>query len=151
MLVIYHFKEIYNLTDIVCTSNWNRDSIEVDAPILTLTVDMFEWNLCESLIVSKLDNNYWNTLFKTENKHVSLSAHLCCHRCACKLKPKEVTMCRQMAFHLTENAALQAVWKRLAESNRKEIKNLYARLIAQAARAEFRAEIKEKGSNNADQ
>jgi hypothetical protein len=56
-----------------------------------------------------------------------------------------------MAFHLTENAALQAVWKRLAESNQQEIKNLYARLIAQAARAEFRAEIKEKGSNNADQ
>ena len=79
-----------------------------------------------------------------------LPGHLWCHLSFGGVKPKEAKMMKQMSFELNENEVLLMVWDRLPESNQKEIKRLYAKLIAQVAKMEVFVEAKEKGDGDVE-
>lgn len=55
---------------------------------------------------------------------------------------------RQMVLRLTRREALKSVWDNLPEPSRREMVELYAKLIAQAAQAELQDETKEKGGDD---
>ncbi len=64
--------------------------------------------------------------------------------------PKEGKAMKQISFRLNENEKLLIVWDRLPASNQKEIKSLYAKLIARAAKSEICAEAKEEGGGDVE-
>ena len=84
------------------------------------------------------------------DESMELPAYLWCHLPLRGISPKEGKMMKQMSFKLTENGELQTVWNGLPESNQREIKRLYAKLIAQAAKSEICAEAKEKGGGDVE-
>jgi len=84
-------------------------------------------------------------MYLLRETYSDLPGHLWCHLPFWGIEPKEGKMMKQMSFKLNEHEKLQMVWSALPESNQKEIKRLYAKLIAQAAKSEICAEAKEKG------
>ena len=81
---------------------------------------------------------------------MELPACLWCHLPFWGISPKEGKIMKQMSFKLNEHEELQTVWNRLPESNQREIKRLYAKLIAQAAKSEICAEAKEEGGGDVE-
>jgi hypothetical protein len=55
-----------------------------------------------------------------------------------------------MVLRLTRREALRSVWDTLAEPRRRELVELYAKLIAQAARVELRDEAERRGGHDGE-
>ena len=90
-------------------------------------------------------------MFLSRETHRELSRYLWCHLPFGGIEAKEGKMKKQMSFKLNEHGELQIVWNGLPESNQKEIKRLFAKLIAQAAKSEICcAEAKEKGQGDVE-
>lgn len=79
-----------------------------------------------------------------------LPACLWCHLLYWGISPKEGKMMKQMSFKLKEYGEPRVVWNGLPESNQREIRRLYAKLIAQAAKTEICAEVTEKGQSDVE-
>jgi hypothetical protein len=84
------------------------------------------------------------------DERMEMPACLWCHLPLRGITPKEGKMMKQMSFKLNEHGALQVVWNELPESNQREIKRLYAKLMAQIAKSEICAEAKEKGGGDVE-
>jgi hypothetical protein len=79
-----------------------------------------------------------------------LPGHLWCHLPLRGISPKEGKAMKQISFRLNENEKLLIVWDGLPESNQREIKGLYAKLIAQVAKSEIYIEAKEEGGGDVE-
>ena len=79
-----------------------------------------------------------------------LPGHLWCHLPLWGISPKEGKAMKQISFRLNENEKLLIVWDGLPESNQREIKGLYAKLIAQVAKSEIYIEAKEEGGGDVE-
>jgi hypothetical protein len=167
---MYRIWNACNLRFNICAGEWKNDSIETNGYAIDLPIGASKWNMCELLVKFRYRRVSKGTIEKEilcfaitlmvlfnvalfcepSDEAMELPAYLWCHLPLRGIIPREVKMMKQMSFKLNENVELQMLWNGLPESNQKEIKRLYAKLIAQAAKSEIRAEAKEKGEGDVE-
>jgi hypothetical protein len=163
------FRNECNLRYNDCTGEWRNDSVEANEYTIDLPIRTIKRNMCDLIVELKYrrfskrtkddKSNFAITsmvflniaLFcETTDESLEMPACLWCHLPQRVISPKEGKMMKQMSFKLNEHEELQSVWNRLPESNQREIRRLYAKLIAQAAKSEIYAEAKEKGGGDVE-